>query len=303
MHITYLGTPNFSKRVLKSLTAEGISVDAVVTAKDKPKGRGQKKSPTPVKKWALSKEIPVFHRLEKVIDKTDLVLVAAYGEIIKKAHLEKPKHGFLNVHPSLLPDYRGPTPMQAAILNGDKETGVTIMLMDEKIDHGPILAQEKINLNGDEYYKNLESELSTLGGQLLAQTIPLWIEEKIKPEPQNHKEATFTGLLTKEDGKVDWTESATLIERKIRAYNPWPGVYSFANEKRVKFFRAQVQKQTKNGPFGEPGKTYLGTNEKIAVQTGEDFLLVEELQIEGKPKVTSKEFLRGNIDFIGTILD
>ena len=302
MHITYLGTPNFSKRVLKSLITEGISVDAVVTARDKPRGRGQKKRPSPVKKWALGKDISVFHQLEEVIDKTDLVLVAAYGKIIKKDQLEKPRYGFLNVHPSLLPHYRGPTPIQAAILNGDKETGVTIMLMDEKIDHGPILNREKVELSGDEYYKDLENKLSTLGGKLLAQTIPLWVKEKIKPEPQDHKEATFTDLLTKEDGRVDWTESATLIERKIRAYNPWPGVYSFANEKRVKIFKAEVQKQTQDGPFGKPGKTYLGTNEKIAVQTGEDFLLINKLQIEGKKKVSAEEFLRGNEDFVGVTL-
>ncbi len=303
MHITYLGTPNFSKKILTEILAEGISVNAVVTSEDKPKQRGQKKKPSPVKELANKKEIAVFHEIDKVINKTDLVLVVAHGEIIKKKHLQKPKYGFLNVHPSLLPRYRGPTPIQAAILNDDEKTGVTIMLMDEKIDHGPILNQKKLKLTGREYYNDLEDKLSMLGGKLLAETIPLWINQKINPKKQEHQKATVTNLLTKKDGKVDWTEEAILIERKIRAYNPWPGVFSFCNNKRIKFFKAQVQKQTENGPFGPPGKTYLGTNEKIAVQTGKDFLLVEELQIEGRSKVTSEEFLRGNIDFIGNVLN
>ncbi|MGM0438885.1 MAG: methionyl-tRNA formyltransferase [Patescibacteria group bacterium] len=298
MHITFAGTPNFSKKVLEELL-KSIEINAVVTAKDKPRGRGQNKKPSPVKKIAEREGISVFNELEKVIDQTDLVLVAAYGEIIKKDVLEKPKHGFLNVHPSLLPKYRGPTPLQAAILNGDEKTGVTIMLMDEKIDHGPILAQKEIELNGNEYYKTLENKLSTLGGKLLADTVPKWINKNIKPKPQDDSKAKHTKLLNKKDGKINWNNSATKIEREIRAYNPWPGSYSKVDGKLVKIFKASVQKQTQDGPFGDPGKIYLGTNEKIAVQTGEDFLLIEELQIEGSKKVKSKDFLQGNMDFIG----
>ena len=302
MHITYLGTPNFSKRVLHELLKE-IDVNAIVTGKDKPRGRGQKKKPTAVKSLAKEKNIVVYHGLDKVIEKTDLVLVAAYGQIISEENLKKPKYGFLNVHPSLLPKYRGPTPLQAAILNGDDKTGVTIIQMDEKIDHGPILAQQQVDLSGSEYYRDLEKELSTLGGRLLSSVVSEWVDGNIKPKPQNHSKATHTTLLNKDDGRIDWKESATLIERKVRAYNPWPGSYSCLNGKNLKIFKAEVQKQTEDGPFGAPGKIYLGTNEKIAVQTGEGFLLVEELQLEGSKRTTSKEFLQGNMDIIGEILD
>ncbi len=302
MHITFAGTPNFSKRVLKELTND-LTINAVVTTEDKPRGRGQKKKPTPVKQFARSKGIPVFHDLEEVIEETDLVLVAAYGEIVSEESLKKPKYGFLNVHPSLLPKYRGPTPLQAAILNGDNRTGVTIIKMDERIDHGPILAQQQVDLSGSEYYRDLEKELSTLGGELLSSVVNEWVDGNIKPKPQNHSKATRTTLLSKDDGRIDWKESASLIERKIRAYNPWPGCYSYLNDKMLKIFKAEVQKQTKDGPFGDPGKIYLGTNSKIAVQTGEDFLLITELQIEGKSRIKSEDFLQGNINLIGTTLE
>jgi methionyl-tRNA formyltransferase len=237
--------------------------------------------------------------LNEIIEKTDLVLVAAYGRIISEKNLKKPKMGFLNVHPSLLPKYRGPSPIQGAILNGEEETGVSIMLMDQKIDHGPILKQKKIKLDQTEYYKDLEEKLACLGGKLLSKTVKEWTTGKIKSQEQNHSQATYTKLFKKSDGKVNWKDSAVQIEREIRAYNPWPGSYSKLDNKMIKFFKAEVQKQTKNGPFGEPGKIYLGTNEKIAVQTGKDFLLIKELQKEGKKKTNSKNFLQGNIDIIG----
>ncbi len=300
MHITFAGTPKFSKIVLEN-ALDQLSIDAVVTARDKKSGRGLKKKASPVKKIAKKNQISVFHNLDQVIEDTDLVLVAAYGKIIKKNNLEKPKFGFLNVHPSLLPKYRGPTPIQEAILNGDKKTGVSIMKMDEKIDHGPILKQKEVDLNQDEYYQDLEEKLAVLGGKLLAQTVKKWTMGKIKLKEQNHDQATHTDLLTKKDGRINWKEPAIQIERKIRAYNPWPGCYSKINNNLVKFFKAEVQEQTEAGPFGRPGKIYLGTNEKIAVQTGKDFLLIEELQLEGKKKTTSKNFLQGNIDIIGKV--
>lgn len=301
MHITFAGSSKFSKIVLQNLLKDK-KINAVVTAKDKPKGRGQKKKPTPVKKLAKENNINVFHNLSEVLLKTDLVTVAAYGKIISKEELEKPKYGFLNVHPSLLPNYRGPTPIQSAILNGNKKTGVTIMFMDEKIDHGPLLNQKEINLAGDEYYLELEEKLAKIGGQLLSKTITQWIKEEIEPIPQNHKKATHTSLLSKKDGEIDWSKSARQIERKMRAYNPWPGSYSYLNGKLFKILKADIQKQTEDGPFGEPGKTFLGTNKKIAVQTGDDFLLIKKLQLEGGKKMTSEEFLRGNMDLIGSIL-
>ena len=302
MHITFAGSPKFSKNTLQELLKHGISVDLVLTAKDKPKGRGQKKKPTPLKSFAKKRKIKVVHKLD--FNKTDLVLVSAYGKIISKEEINQPKHGFLNVHPSLLPKYRGPTPIQAAILNGDDKTGVTIIKMDEKIDHGPILKQKEATLTGKEYYKDLEKKLSKLGGKLLAETIIDLQKGNLSPRKQKHSKASHTNLLSKKDGKINWKDSAELIERKIRAYNPWPGVFSYSEDgKRIKFFKAKVQKQTDTGPFGDPGKIYLGTNKKIAVQTGEDFLLVEELQLEGEKKVKSEIFLEKHEDIIGTLLN
>ncbi len=302
MHITFAGTPKFSKIVLEKILKSDLSINAVITTKDKPRGRGQEKKPSPVKEIAERENLRIFHQIEDVIDETDLVLVAAYGRIFSKEILENPKYGFLNVHPSLLPKYRGPTPIQAAILNGDKKTGVTIMLMNEEMDGGPILNQREILLTKKEYYKDLEKKLAESGGEILSETVKKWVKEKITPESQNNSEATYTDLLKKEDGRINWEKSAEKIEREVRAYNPWPGCYGKIEKKLLKVYKASVQKQTEDGPFGPPGKTYLGSNEKIAVQTEKDFLLIEELQIEGGKKMSSKEFLQGNIDLIGNVL-
>jgi len=303
MKITFAGSPKYAAIVLEEILNEKIPVKWVVTNEDKPEGRGQKIKPTPVKKLARKRGLEVCHRLEAVIKKTDLVLVAAYGRIFSEDILEMPKYGFLNLHPSLLPKYRGPTPIQAAILNNDKSTGVTVIRMNSEIDSGPIISQKKINLSGNEYYPDLEKKLAREGGRLLADTTKKWTADQIEAEPQNDSEATYTRLLKKEDGRIDWSNPAEKIEREVRAYYPWPGCYTELDDKILKIHKASVQKQTEAGPFGVPGKTYLGTNEKIAVQTGKDFLLIEELQFEGGKKISSASFLQGNTDLIGEILN
>ena len=203
----------------------------------------------------------------------DLIVVASYGKILPKEMLKIPKYGALNAHPSLLPKYRGPAPVPTTILNGEKETGVTIILMDEQVDHGPILASKKFEI-GDKKITTPEllKILWELGGDLLVETIPKWIRGEITPQEQDHSKATYTKKLTREDGRIDWDRPVEYIERQIRAFFPWPGVFTFWKGKRLKVLKSYINDQGK--------------------------LVVDELQLEGKKPTTYREFLLGHKDFI-----
>ena len=308
--IVFIGTPEFGAIVLEGLINGGYKPILIVTAPDKPVGRKQIITPPPAKISAQKYNIPIIQpeKLSIIIDqllssKPDLIIVAGYREILPKEILEIPKYGCLNVHPSLLPKYRGPSPIQYAILNGDEETGVTIIKMVEKVDIGGIIGSIKYEVGSRKITsKELEKELAELGAKLLMETIPKWVKGKIKPQPQDESRAIYTKVLKREDGKIDWKKSAEEIERQIRAFDPWPGSFTFFNSKNLKILKAGVLRQTEAGPFGLPGKTFLAPNGKIAVQAGKDYLIIEELQPEGKRKMTAEEFLRGHQDFIGVIL-
>ncbi len=209
-----------------------------------------------------------FKKLKEL--KPDLVIVASYGKIIPKDILKIPKYGCLNVHGSLLPKYRGPSPIQTAILNNDKETGVTIILMDEKIDHGKIISNSKFLISKKFTYPELCEKLANLGVKLLIETIPKWTKGQIKPKPQNESKASYTKILKREDGKIDWNKSAQEIERQIRAFNPWPGTFTFIKHKnktlRIKILEANVK---------------------------DNKLIIKKLQPEGKKPMTFEEFQRG----------
>jgi methionyl-tRNA formyltransferase len=304
----FMGTPQFGAIVLERLITAGYRPSLVATEPDKPAGRKLTITPPPVKTSAEKYNIPVFQpvktaELSAQISKLapDLIIVVAYGRIIPKSILEMPKYGVINVHPSLLPKYRGPSPIQAAILNGDEKTGVTIMLLDEQMDHGPFLSQEEIDISDFRFFV-LYDKLAELGAKLLLETIPNWVSKKIKEQVQDEKMATYTKIMKKEDGKIDWAKSAQEIERQIRAFDPWPGSFTFADDKMLKIWKAKVQEQTEICPIGELGKTFMATNEQIAIQTGKDFLIIEELQIEGGKRMPVETFLKGHSDFIGTIL-
>jgi len=308
MKIIFLGTPNFSKSILKELIENNFNVVAVVTKPDKPVGRGQKMKSTPVKKLSQKENITILEpgkisniksKIKKI--EPDLGIIAAYGQIIPKEILEIPKHGFLNIHPSLLPKYRGPTPIQAAILSGDKKTGVSIILMDKKIDHGPIVAQKEIEIKKPTY-KELFEELTKVSKNLIVKTIPKWIDNEIKPEKQDENKASYTSLLSKEDGKVDWKEKAIEIERKVRAYNPWPSTFTYLNNKLLKIFNAKVLKQ--NGyPKNKPSKILKTENDKLIIQTGKDLLRLKKIQIEGKKAMSDSAFIKGHKQIIGKTLN
>jgi len=214
-----------------------------------------------------------FKKLKEL--KPDLVIVASYGKIIPKEILEIPKYGSLNIHPSLLPKYRGPSPIQTAILNGDKETGVTIILMDEKIDHGEIISNSKFLIsNKKTTYQELNKKLAELGVKLLIKTIPKWINKEIKTKPQDHSKATYTKILKREDGKIDWSKPGREIERQIRAFNPWPGTFTFIKHKnktlRIKVLEANIK---------------------------DNKLIIKKLQPEGKKAMSFEEFKRGYHEF------
>ncbi len=224
--IVFIGTPEFGAIILDRLCQNEYKPVLVITAPDKPVGRKQVITSSPVKITAQKYKIPVaqpenIQNLKSEIKKLkpDLAIVAAYSQIIPKDILDIPKFGFLNVHPSLLPKYRGPSPIQYAILNGDKETGVTIMLMNEKVDSGKIISTSKLSIKDEKITsEQLTEKTADSGAKLLLNTIPKWINSEIKPIPQDEKKATYTKILRKEDGKVDWQKSAKEIERKVRAF-------------------------------------------------------------------------------------
>ncbi len=305
--IIFFGTPNFAQPSLEKLINSGYLVIAVVTQPDKKIGRKQKEIYSPVKELALKLNIPVFQP-EKISDPNciqkiedlnpDLIVVAAYGQILPKEILEIPKYGCINIHASLLPKYRGASPIQAAILNGDKETGVTIILMDEKMDRGEIVQSAKCKVQKDVTFSELHDELARMGAELLIETLPKWFSGQIKPKTQDESNATYTKILKKEDGQINWNKSAEVIERQIRAFMPWPGSFCFWNNKRLKIVKAKVLNINKT----EPGKVYK-IDSKLAVQTGENMLELERIQLEGKREMDIEEFLRGYPEFVKTKLE
>ena len=319
LNIIFMGTPEFGAIILEGLCQSEYKPILVITAPDKPVGREQILTPPPVKILAEKYKIPILQpeKIQDVIAEIratspGLVAVAAYGQILPKEILEIPKFGCLNVHPSLLPRWRGASPIQYTILNGDKKTGVTIMLMDEKMDHGPILSQRVIKIGENETAASLHNKLANLGGHLLLETIPKWQRGLIKPIPQDESKVTYTKILTKENGKINWKKTAEVLEREIRAFSIWPGSYTFWEKKgksiRIKILKARVLKSTGGIPY-PIGKTLVAPQNEICVQCGKgflpgagDFLVVEKLQLEGKKEMGSEEFLRGHPDFIGTIL-
>ena len=314
MKYIFFGTSEFGVIVLEKLVQAGYKPVLVVTTPDRPAGRSLKLTPPPVKVAAQKNSLEVVQPTKPVelsLPKfePDLFVVASYGEILPKEVLDIPKKGTLNVHPSLLPKYRGPSPAHTAILNGDKSTGVTIMLLDEKMDHGPILAQQEYPIS-NETFPLLRDKLAELGADLLIKTIPEWVASSIKAVAQDDSKATYTKIFAKEDGKIDWNRSAEEIERQIRAFTPWPGTFTYLKSQILKIVKASVLSQNLVSlSFGKlretkfvPGAVFLTPEGKLGIQSGEDALVVEELQLEGKKPMSSKEFLLGHKAIIGSKL-
>jgi len=312
VRVVFMGTPGLSATLLSSLIENGYNIVGVVTKADKPAGRKHEAIESEVKKIATAHQIPLLQpeKLDQdaVNDirnwKPDIIVVTAYGKILPKDILDIPGFGCINFHTSLLPSFRGSSPIQNALLSGAAETGVTIMLMDEGMDTGDIIAQTSVAIMPEDTKETLTDKLLESGRDLLTETLPLWIKRKITAKKQDHSRATLCQLIEREDGHIMWTDDAESIFNRYRALTPWPGVFSFWKKDedllRLKLIRISYQKM-------DPESTHkvgeiFEVGEKIGVQTGSGIIFLEEIQLEGKSAVPIADFVRGNASLIGSLL-
>lgn len=291
-----MGSPDFAVPALRRL-AEQYHVVGVVTQPDRPAGRGRALTPPPVKVLAQQLGISVIQP-EKLRDpeaqeslqrwNPDLIVVAAFGQILRKSVLELPRYGCINVHASLLPRWRGAAPIQAAILHGDRQTGATIMRMDPGIDTGPILAQRALDILPDDTAASLSTRLAEAGADLLLETLPGYLDGSIQPRPQPEEGATYAPMLTKEEGRLDCTGTAEALERRVRAFSPWPGAFITWQGQPLKIHRARVVPCDQPAP----GRRYI-LDGLPALGTADGCLALEEVQPAGKRPMRGDDFLRG----------
>lgn len=302
MKIVFMGTPDFSVGALEALVAAGHEITAVVTQPDKAKGRSGQMQFPPVKECALKYNIPVFQPVKikqpEAVEKlagyeADVFVVAAFGQILSREILEMPRLGCVNIHASLLPKYRGASPINHCIINGDKETGVTIMQMNEGVDEGDILSQAKVAIAEDETAESLFEKLSRTGAQLIVDTLARLERGEITPVPQNDAESSHTGMMKKSFGEIDWSKSAQEIERLVRGLNSWPSAYTYINGKSVKLWKCRVTDADFDGT-DKSGEIISVTKDKAEVACGKGILSICELQLEGKKRMDIKTFLLGN---------
>lgn len=299
LRVIFMGTPEFSVPSIEAiLRIADWKIVGVFTQADKAVGRGRALTASPVKMTTLKNNLEIFQPVniseatETIRNlKPDLIIVVAYGQIIPQAILDIPACGCLNVHASLLPKYRGAACLNAPILYGDTETGVTIMKMEAGLDTGPILKQARFKLQGDETLSIVHDKLSTLGAEILEQTVRDFITGKIKPIKQTEVGASYAKTLNKEDGHINWEKSALEIQRLIRAYNPWPGTYGFKGQELLKI--QEVDKIPLKINTYKVGELFID-DKRLAVQCGQDSLVILKLQTAGKRIMTSAEFLRGH---------
>ncbi len=309
MRILFAGTPEIAVPSLEKAAAE-FEVCGVLTNPDKVQGRGKKILPPPIKVKALELGIPVFQFSKlgsdsrKVITALgpDILAVFAYGRIFGPKFLSLFKHGGINVHPSLLPKYRGSSPLLSAILNGDKESGITVQQIALEMDSGDILSQMRFPLTGKETTLSLSKYAAAKGADLLVEVLHRIDEGTADAVPQNDAEASYCGKVEKSDGMIDWAEAAEIIERKIRAFNPWPVCYTFLDGRRLNIFEAEIAEGGKSGT-DLPGKILgVDKNHGILVQTVNGILAVQKLQLQSKKAMDWKTFINGMPKIIGLVL-
>ncbi len=308
MRVIFMGTPDFAVGTLEAVIKAGHEVVLAVTQPDKPKGRGNTMQFPPVKEKALEHGIEVYQpkrvREPECVAylrqyKPDIIIVAAFGQILPGEILEMPQYGCVNVHASLLPKYRGAAPIQWAVINGEKYSGVTTMRMNEGLDTGDIIEQARVELAPDETGGSLFDRLAEVGAELCVHTMAEIEAGRAVYTRQDEAEATHVGMIKKQFGKIDWTKPAEEIERLCRGLNPWPSAYTSLNGKTLKVWKASVQ------PGGDPleaGKVVLVDKKVIGVQTGKDILILQEIQLEGKKRMSADAFLRGFPLACGTAL-
>ena len=299
MRIVFMGTPDFAVGALEALVEAGHDVVAVVTQPDKPKGRGKEMQITPVKESALAYNIPVFQPVKiknsEAVEvlrgyKADLFVVAAFGQILSKEILDMPKFGCVNIHASLLPKYRGAAPIQWAILDGEKETGVTIMQMNEGLDTGDMLTKCIVPIEDTDTGESLFDKLAKAGAKLLIETIPAIEAGTLIPEPQDNSLSTYAKMIKKEMGLIDWNKEAVVLERMVRGLNSWPSAYTKLNGKTLKIWEAITESENTTHL---PGTVTEVRKDSIKVQTGNGLLVLKQIQIEGKKRMEVKAFLLG----------
>ena len=306
-----MGSPAFALPALRSLMSNHYDIRAVYTQPDKPAGRGRQVMACPIKRFAISQGMRVIQP-ESLKDpkeaevlaalQPDIIVVAAYGQILPAAVLELPRHKCINIHPSLLPRYRGPSPVAAPILNGDPVTGVTIMLIERKVDSGPILSQEELTISDEDTTESLSERLAIMGARKLVETIPGWVEGKIEPGVQDDSRATYTRMEVKEDGLLDWNLPAVVLWRRIRAYHPWPGCYFDWKGSRLRVMKAISLPDPGGGEAGRVVALPRTAPARVAVRTTDGLLGLVSVQPEGKREMTAADFNAGHRDFAGSVL-
>jgi len=302
--IVFMGTPEFAVPALK-LLIEHHTVIGVVTQPDRPAGRSRQIQHSPVKQVALAYQIPIFQpekirRAEAIAElkqwSPDVYVVAAFGQILPQAVLDIPPHGSLNIHASLLPRWRGAAPIQVVIRAGDAESGITIMKMDAGLDTGPILTQRAIPLAPDETGQSLHDKLSGVGGDLLIETLPGYLDGSITPQPQDESRVTYAPTIKKEEGMIDWNQSAEVIERLVRAFTPWPGTSTTWNGQTLKIHSGSTG-------LGQaaPGRV-IEHQGRVAIGTGDGVFYPHQVQLAGKNTLAITEFVKGRADFLNSQL-
>ncbi len=302
--IVFMGTPDFSVPTLRALI-EHHDVIGVVTQPDRPAGRKRQLRPSPVKQVAIEAGIPVFQpptlRRPEAVEELrqwspDVYIVAAFGQILRQEVLDIPPYGSINVHASLLPRWRGAAPIQATIREGDTMAGITIMAMDAGMDTGPILTRYAIPVELDETGQSLHDKLSEVGAMLLIETLPGYISGQVLPNPQDEALTTYAPQIKKEDGRINWTQDAASIERLVRAFTPWPGTFTFWDDKQLKIHSGEIGR----GEV-EPGLVVVH-DERVAIGTGVGLFYPGRVQMAGKKEVDIADFVRGHGDFVGAKL-
>lgn len=303
--IVFMGTPDFAVPTLHALLKHH-EVVGVVTQPDRPSGRKQKLKASPIKEVALAHDIPIFQP-EKIRKKeaiailkqweADVFIVAAFGQILPQAVLDIPPHGSINVHASLLPRWRGASPIHAAIRAGDDETGITIMKMDAGLDTGPMLSQGTVVIDHEETGQSLHDKLAKMGGDLLIHTLDGYISGAITPHPQPETGVTYAPQISKEEGHINWKRTSIEIERLVRAFTPWPGTFTFWNDKQLKILGGHVAGGT--APIGK----VVEYDWNIVIGTGQGIFVPSKVQLAGKKAIDFQDFLRGYPDFVGSVLE
>jgi len=309
--IVFMGTPRFSIPTIEELISSSYHVVAVYTQPDQPSGRGQRLAASAVKRVALEHGLAVNQpqslRQQAEIDRLgelspDVIIVAAYGHILPQQVLDIPPYGCLNVHPSLLPRHRGASPIAAAILSGDEETGVSIMLMDAGMDTGPIIAQTRVIIEAHDTTESLEDRLSRAGADLLMQTLPLWFEGQLTPQPQDDSKATYSKVVHKQDGEIDWRLPAVELWRQVRAFHPWPGSYTRWRGRMLKVLEAAAIPRGGELVPGRVIELEVGLSMPLGVETGDGVLALARVQLEGRKAMAAADFLRGAQGLVGEVL-